>query len=134
MTWFDLPRMLRAHLLDSTDVTDKVAQRVHYQTIPDKSVLPHVWLTREGQDTEDMLGDEAGMTVERFSLEIVAETQDEELVDAVVAQCLSLTGTVGEHTVELVDIEDVGDDYVFKSVGEGDAGFLHAFQISVYLL
>lgn len=132
MAWFDIPKAMRARLLATTAVTDVVASRVHYQELPQESVYPHVWFTRTSRDEDDAL--EGGHLVqERFAIEIVGLEDMEGLVDAIFGQLEPWRETLGGgQEIQLVDIEDADDDYVFRSVGEGDPTYLHALSVVVY--
>ncbi len=132
MSWFSLPRKIKSDLLANAAVTAKVGQRVHYQSIDQESVRPHIYFARQGRDDDDCLvGD--GVRIERYVFEIVANQQLETLVDAVVDTVKAITGDVGDRNVQYVEVEDAGDEYLFRSIGEGDASFLHALQITFYL-
>jgi len=134
MAWFDLPRAIRESLLGDAQLVASVAQRVHYQEIPQHSDLPHVWFSRTGRTSEDCLDGSDELTIERFSVEIVAESDAEAMVDRVVELLEAFRGTVTTHYVQRVDIEDADDDYVFRSVGEAEPDYLHALQVTAYVL
>jgi hypothetical protein len=109
-----------------------IGQRVHYQTIPQSSQYPHVYLARTGRDTEDFLDGSDGPTEDSFVLEFVAESFEGNLCSALYDTLSSLEGQLPDGTwIYCTDVLDVDDNYVFKSA-DSDALFLHAFQVTVY--
>ena len=109
----------------------KITGKIHYQTIPQESDYPHVFITRQGQSGEQTLDGYDGDNTERFVIEIVAEAYDDELITAIgdILDFRDGDPTAGIFTSEL---EDVSDDYVFQS-GDGDALYLHGFVLTLYL-
>jgi hypothetical protein len=132
MTWFDLPKALRAELLDVPEIVDAIADRLHYQEIPQSSDYPHVWFTRSSRDRNRFVDGSEEMTVERFTFEIASDSDCEELIDALVATLEGFEGDVGGRDVQLVEVEDADDDYVFQSIGEAEPDYLHALDVAVY--
>ncbi len=111
----------------------KIAGRIHYQTIPQESVYPHVFITRQGQSVEQTLDGYDGDNTERFIVEIVLESFDDDLITAIrdvvdFRDGLAIDGA----TIFTSELEDVSDDYVFQS-GDGDALYLHGFVLTLYL-
>lgn len=133
MSWFDTPRMIRAALLDNATVIAAVVDRVHYQQLPQESTLPHVWFSRNSKTEDDMLSDDEGLIIETYSVEIISTTNAEDLVDAVADTLAALEGESGDQFVSLVDVTDADDQYQFQSAGAGDAAYLHALQLTVYI-
>jgi hypothetical protein len=130
MAWNTLPLEIRSRLLLVDAIRERVGERVHYQQIPEPSVMPHVWFMRTGVDTDDLLlGD--GPATDRYIVEIVSDVFDTELVDAIVATLKDMDGPLGDGVVFLTFVDDADDDYVFKSA-ESDHLFMHALRVSVY--
>lgn len=134
MSWFDVPKELRTALLAEQDITDQVGSRVHYQELPQSSDYPHVWFTRTSRERDRGLSGDAEMTVERFSLEVVSDHDAEIILDSIVSTMEAFEGECGDYFVQLVEVEDADDDYIFQSVGEGEPDYLHAVDIAVYVL
>lgn len=132
MAWFDIPKAMRAALLADGQLSAIVGQRVHYQEIPSESEFPHVWFTRTGRDRSDVLDGTEEMTVERFSFEVVSDVDCEAVIDRMVEVLEGFVGQVEDRDVQLVSVDDADDDYIFKSVGEGEPDYLHALQVTVY--
>lgn len=132
MSWFDVPKGIRERLLADSALTALVDDRIHYQELPQGSVFPHVWFTRTGRQQDNLLDASEEMTVETFSFEIVGDTDCEAIVDRLIELLGQLEGQFGSQDVQLVDISDADDNYVFQSVGEGEPNYLHAIQIEVY--
>lgn len=131
MAWFDIPKAMRARLLANVSLQNALAERIHYQEIPQNSEFPHVWFTRTGRDEDDAL--EGGHLVEeRFAIEIASNSDVEAIIDAIFEELSSWTGDVSGKDVQLVDVEDADDDYIFRSIGEAEPVFLHALQVVVY--
>ena len=111
----------------------KISERIHYQTIPQESTYPHVFITRQGQSYEQTLDGYDSDQTERFIVEIVLETPDDDLITAIrdvldFRDGLSVDGA----TIFTSELDDVDDDYVFQS-GDGDALYLHGFVLTLYL-
>lgn len=132
MAWFDIPKAIRARLLADETLSPLVLTRVHYQELPQSSDLPHVWFTRNGRQKTDLIDGTEEMTIERFSFEVVSDRDAESVVDALVASLESFEGIVAGRDVQLVEVDDANDDYIFQSVGEGEPDYLHALQVAVY--
>jgi hypothetical protein len=130
MAWNTLPLEIRGRLLMVDDITDRVGERIHYQELPQSSKYPHIWFERSGTETDELL-DTLGPAVERFTLEIIGDEFDSELIDAVIGTLQNLDGPVGTGTVFVTHIDDADDDYLFKS-SESDKLFMHALRVSVY--
>lgn len=134
MSWFDLPKAIRTALLAVPAIADAVDNRLHYQELPQASQYPHVWFTRSSVDKSNFVDGSEEMTVERFSLEVVSDSDVESLIDALVETLSEFEGEVGDRYVQLVEVEDADDDYIFQSVGEGEPDYLHALRVAVYAL
>lgn len=132
MAWFDLPKALRAELLAVPVVSSAIAGKIHYQELPQSSDYPHVWFARSSRDSTKCVDGSEEMTVERFTFEIVSDRDAEGLIDALVATLEAFEGDVGGRDVQLVEVEDADDDYVFQSIGEGEPDYLHALNVAVY--
>jgi hypothetical protein len=138
MSWFDLPKALRTALLAVPAISDAlgtdVESRLHYQELPQSSAYPHVWFSRSGRDESKFVDGSDEMRVERFSFEVVSDSDAETLVDAIVDTLTVYEGNVGFKYVQLVEVEDADDDYIFQSIGEGEPDYLHALRVAVYVL
>lgn len=132
MSWFDLPKTLRTRLTQNATIADEVQGRIHYQELPPESTYPHIWFARSSRDRDRTLDNEEEMVVERFSLEIVSDSDCEEIVDGVVESLEAFEGQYGTRIVQLVEIEDADDDYQFQSIGDDLPDYVHALQIAVY--
>lgn len=130
MAWTTLPLEIRSRLLLTTDITDRVGERVHYDHLPESSSLPHIWFQRTGVETDDLLEGQ-GPAIDRYTVEIVGEVFDTTLIDAVVETIKNMDGPVGSGVVFLTFVDDADDDYVFKSA-ESDQLFMHALRVSVH--
>lgn len=132
MTWYRLPELLRAHLLEDLTIAEAVGERVHYQTIPDDTDPPWVWFSMNGRQNGEELGGGDGIREVRYSFEVVA-TDPPVWLDYLVAALEAFEVEEAGLVVQLVEVEDADDDYVFRSVGEGDAEFLHALTVVCYV-
>jgi hypothetical protein len=132
MSWFDLPKTLRERLSTDATIADEVAGRIHYQELPADSKYPHIWFARSSRDRDRTLDNKEEKVVERFSLEIVSNTDCEAIVDGVVDTLESFEGQYGTRLVQLVEVEDADDDYQFQSIGDDLPDYVHALQIAVY--
>ena len=131
MSYSTIPKLLRLALNANSEITEKIAGRVHYQQLPQKSIYPHLYIARSGRDTDGMIDGEDGIVTERYIVELVASAFDSDLCDAVQDVLSNLECSYEGVTVHLIDLEDVDDNYVFKSA-DSDALFLHGFKIAVY--
>jgi hypothetical protein len=118
-------------LNNNTTIAEKVAGRIHYQYLPQKSVYPHLYISRSSRDTDGTIDGEDGIVVERYIVELVAKDYDESLCDSVQEVLSNLECSLERVTVHLVDMEDVADNYVFTSA-DSDALFIHGFKPAVY--
>lgn len=132
MSWFDLPKELRSQLLAVPAIAAAVGDRVHYQELPQSSQYPHVWFTRSSRDESKCVDGSPELTIERFNFEVVSDADAEAVIDALVETLTAFEGDVGDRYVQLVEVEDADDDYVFQSVGEGEPDYLHALRVAVY--
>ena len=133
MSWFDLPKALRTALLADTAIQSAVGTRLHYQEIPQSSDYPHIWFTRTARTREDCIDGTEESVVDRFTFEVVSDVDAEAVVDALESTLRGFeSDNVGGRHVQLVVVEDAEDDYVFRSVGEGEPNYLHALQVAVY--
>jgi hypothetical protein len=131
VAWFDIPRAMRELLLTNTELVTAVSNRVHYQELPQASAYPHVWFTRTGRNEDDAL--EGGhLVTERFTVEVVGDSDVEGLLDAIFDTLSNWRASVGDKDIQLVDVEDADDDYIFRSVGESEPTYMHALQVVVY--
>lgn len=131
MSYSTIPKLLRMALNDNSVVTEKIAGRIHYQQIPQKSTYPHLYIARSSRDTDGLIDGEDGIVIERHVIELVATAFDSDLCDAVQEVLENLECSLEGVTVHCVELEDVDDNYVFKSA-DSDALFLHGFKIAVY--
>jgi hypothetical protein len=131
MSYSTIPKLLVLALQENATVEAAVSNRIHYQQLPQKSIYPHIYLARSGREADDLLDGEDGIVVERYVAELVASVFDEDLCNAVQLVLNNLECTYEGVTVHVTDLEDVDDNYVFKSA-DSDALFLHGFRIAVY--
>ncbi|GAB5402804.1 MAG: hypothetical protein Aurels2KO_10350 [Aureliella sp.] len=132
MSWFELPKTLRQRLTENATIADEVESRIHYQELPAESTYPHIWFARSSRDRDRLQDGQEASTTERFSLEIVSNSDCEAIVDAVVESLESFEGQYGTRLVQLVEVEDADDDYQFQSIGDDLPDYVHALQIAVY--
>lgn len=132
MSYSTIPKLLVLALNTNSEISSKVSNRIHYQQLPQKSVYPHLYLARSSRDVEGLIDGEDDVVVERYVVELVANYFDTDLCDAVQQVLSDLECSYEGVTVHLVDLEDVDDNYVFKSA-DSDALFIHGFRIAVYL-
>jgi hypothetical protein len=129
-----LPKLIKDKIesIDSVELA-KIEDRISYQVIPQENIYPHVFITRQGQSSEQTLDGYDGDNTERFVIEIVSEAYDDDLVTAI-GDVLDFRGgeAADGTTVFTSELEDVSDDYVFQS-GDGDALFMHGFVLTLYL-
>lgn len=127
-----IPDLLIDAIKANATLLAAIGQRVHYQTIPQSSQYPHVYLARTSRDTEDFLDGSDGPTEDSFVVEFVAEAFDGALCSELYDVLSSLEGQMPDGTwIYCTDVLDTDDNYVFKSA-DSDALFLHAFQVTVY--
>jgi hypothetical protein len=134
MAWNDVARKLREELLGNSTISTAVGNRVHYQILPEGSVYPHIWFTREGTSQEDSLDGDSGLTTVDFTFEVISDTNAEALVDAIVDALKPIEGDItGGEYISLVDLTDADDGYLFKSAGDDIPAFMHALRVTVFL-
>lgn len=127
-----IPDLLITALKGNTAIAALVAGRVHYQTIPQSSKYPHIYIARQSRDTETLLDGSSGPTEDRFIVEVVAEAYTDGLCSAVADVLNGIECVLPDGTwIYCTDLTDVDDTYQFKSA-DSDALFLHGFQVTVY--
>lgn len=131
MSYDSLPNEIHLRLTNDATVAGLVADRIHYQVIPQSSAYPHVWFNRTGDDGEKTLDGQRGLATEYFAVEVISETSVGPIVDAVAAVINAIEGPVGNGVVQLVEINNMSDDYAFRSA-DGDALFMHAFEVEIH--
>lgn len=135
MSYFDVARVIRERLLADSDIVALLAERIHYQVMPDSSTYPHVFFRRTGSsNVADFLNCDGGPQAIYMTLEFVS-TQNEELVLGKIVDVLMsikfATYQLGWQ-IAFVDASDVDDDYAFVSIGEDIPAFAHGLQLVVY--
>lgn len=117
-----------------TTIAAAVGGRVHYGLIPQTSDYPHIYVARQGKVTDKLLDGSLGIVQDRFVIEVVGETFDDELVTAVEGTLLAIEGIKLDEdlTIATSDLGDVSDDYVMQSA-DSDALLMHAFVLTLYL-
>ena len=127
-----IPDLLITAIKANTVLATAVGDRVHYQTIPQSSLFPHIYIARQSRETETFLEGGDGPTEDRFVVEFVAESYSDNQCSAVFDALNDIECQLPDGTwVYCTDVTDVDDNYVFKSA-DSDALFLHAFQVTVY--
>lgn len=127
-----IPDLLIDAIRANATLLAALGKRVHYQTIPQSSDYPHVYIARDGRVTEDFLDGSDGPTEDSFVIEFVAEAYNGTLCSELYDSISQLEGQMpGGPWVFCTDVTDVDDNYVFKSA-DSDALFLHAFRVTVY--
>lgn len=131
-THASVPKMLVEMLGANSVVAQKIADRIHYQTIPEHSVYPHLYIARTDKDTDTLLDGTDGIVEDRYVLELIAKSFDDELVSAII-DALEFDGFDYEDlTIFTSDVSGVSDDYQFQSA-DSDALFMHGITLTIYL-
>ena len=127
-----IPDLLIAAIKGNSILAASVGDRVHYQSIPQSSQFPHIYLARQSRETETFLEGGDGPTEDRFIVEFVAESYRDDQCSAIYDTLAGIECMLPDGTwIYCTDVTDVDDNYVFKSA-DSDALFLHAFQVTVY--
>lgn len=132
--WLQLPTAIRARLLTDATVAAAIGERLHYQELPQDSAFPHVWFRRQGNVSDQFLDwDEIGLVTDRYVMEICADQDASELVDAIINSLRAWKNVqIDDRYLQFVEVEDADDDYVFLTGGASEADYLHALQIVCY--
>lgn len=124
--------MLIALLQADATIAEKIGDRIHYQTIPQKSPLPHLYITRQDEECEKLLDGSNSITEDRYVLELVDNEFDDDLVTAIKA-AIDFDGFDYENlTIFTSDVSGVSDDYLFRSA-DSDALFMNGLVLTIYL-
>lgn len=127
-----IPKLLIDAIKANTFLASVLGGRIHYQTIPESSTFPHVYIARQSRTSETFLDGESGPVEDSYVIEVVAESFNAELCTELDEAMSALEGFLEDGTwIYCTDVGDVDDNYVFKSA-DSDALFLHAFQVTVY--
>lgn len=131
MSYSAIPKLLTLALRSNSTISTFCSDRIHYQVLPQKSVYPHIYIARSGKDNESLLDGDDGVTTEYFTVEVVSQTFNEDACDAIEDVLGGLTCVYDGVEVHCSNVDDVDDNYVFKSA-DSDALFLHGFKVAVY--
>ena len=85
MSHTSVPLMLIALLQADATIAEKIGDRIHSQTIPQGSQLPHLYIARQDEENEKLLDGSNGVTEDRYILELVDTEFDDDLVTALKA-------------------------------------------------
>ena len=132
MSHTSVPLMLIALLQADPIIAEKVGERIHYQTIPQKSPRPHIYITRQDEDSEKLLDGSSSITEDRYILELVDNAFDDLLVTAIKATIDFDGFDYQDLTIFTSDVTGVSDDYLFRSA-DSDALFMNGFVLTIYL-
>ena len=132
MSHATIPNLIRDRLLSVPTIANKLGPRIHYQHIPQSSQYPHLFFSRRGSSNEPTM-DSLGIIRDRFIVEVVTKTFDDELITTVV-ESLQFEGIqLNSMCVATSDLEEADDDYVFESAAGDSALCMHAFVLTLYL-
>lgn len=132
MSHTSVPAMLIALLRLDPVIAEKIGDRIHYQTIPQSSPLPHLYIARQDEETEKLLDGSNSITEDRYIFELVDNAFDDELVTALKA-AIEFDGFDYENlTIFTSDVSGVSDDYLFRSA-DSDALFMNGLVLTIYL-
>jgi uncharacterized protein (DUF952 family) len=127
-----IPKLIREAIRNDSVLLNLLGTRIHYQTLPQKSIYPHVYYSLQSRDQEDLLDPgEKGLQTNRYVLEVVAEAYNETLITRLQNAIRVIEGTKDGIDIHVVEVADLDDQYEFKSA-DGDALFLHGFTVEVY--
>jgi hypothetical protein len=126
-----IPKVIREAIRNDSVLLNLLAGRIHYQTLPQKSVYPHVYYSLQSRDHDDVLDvGEKGKQTNRYIMEVVAEVYNETLITRLQDALEAIEGTKDGIDIHVVEVSDLDDQYEFKSA-DGDALFLHGFTVEV---
>lgn len=132
MSHTSVPQLLIDLLNADPIVAGKTGGRIHYQTIPGKSIYPHLFFTRQNEDSERLLDGSDDITEDSYVFELVDRAFDDDLVTAI-KRVLELDGfDIGTLTIFTSNVTSVSDDYLFRSA-DSDALFLNGLVLTIYL-
>ena len=132
MSHTSVPLMLVALLKLNPTIADKIGDRIHYQTIPQNSPLPHLYIARQDEENEKLLDGSSSVTEDRYILELVDNEFDDALVTAIKAAIEFDGFDYGDLTIFTSDVSGVADDYMFRSA-DSDVLFMHGLVLTIYL-
>ena len=107
------PADLRTLIAATTPITALVSTRIHYNTLPQSSAMPHLWF-RVSRDTEARtLDGVGGMHEADVDIECVGltETSAQDVADAVKTKLDGYKGSSGSSTISAAFLSDKSDDY-----------------------
>ena len=122
-----LPEDFIDFLLASTNITSRVATRVHQAMMPEPSRFPAIWFAISGKDRGFSRTHDGGTTDTlaryTFDVEYLSTGLDraQDLGDAADDLLDGYRGTFGNRSVQAVFISDQDDEYVPRGTG-GDFG------------
>lgn len=132
MSHATIPNLIRDRLLSVPAIANKLGTRIHYQHIPQSSQYPHLFFSRRGSSNEPTM-DSLGIIRDRFIVEVVTKTFDDELITAII-ESLQFEGIqLDSMCVATSDLEEADDDYAFESAAGDSALCMHAFVLTLYL-
>jgi hypothetical protein len=124
--------VIREAIRNDVVLLNLLSGRIHYQTLPQKSVYPHVYYSLQSRNHDDLLdAGEKGLQINRYIMEVVAEDYNETLLTRLQSSLESIEGSKDGIDIHLVEVSDLDDNYEFRSA-DGDALFVSGFTIEVF--
>lgn len=126
---------LKAYLVaDTAGVNAIVSGRVHQNSIPIVSSVPHIWFRRSSEQQVTAMDGGTGLYTARFDVECIASSVDSaiNLADAVKTRLHAVKTTTGGVNVMTMLVEDHDDDYAPKSIGSDDGLHVSALDLTMW--
>lgn len=126
---------LKAYMVaDTTGVNATVSGRIHQNTIPVVSTVPHIWFRRSSERQETAMDGGCGLYRASFDLECVGATADValDLADIVKSRLHASKSTTGGVNIMTMLVEDHDDDYVPKAIGSDEGLHVSALDLTMW--
>ncbi len=126
---------LKAYLVaDTAGVNSVVSGRVHQNTIPIVSSVPHIWFRRSSEQQVTAFSGGTGLHNARFDVECIATTADSaiDLADLVKSRLHAVKTTTGGVNILTMLVEDHDDDYAPKAIGSDEGLHVSALDLTMW--
>lgn len=130
------PEDLRSLLVATTSLADSLGSTlgVHYNHVPQRSVLSYIWFRTASDNVPLCLKGETGIHHAMYDVEVVGATESaaQTVADHVHAKLHGFKGTVANSSAQGMFLMDKDDTYVPKGINSDDGRHVIAYDLEVW--
>ena len=108
---------------------------IEQNTIPERPPRPRIWYQRDSEVRDLYVSGEEGMRRSSWDLEVIGpdDAVVASITAALKARLHGFDGAMGTDHVQLVEVEDHDDDYLFRGLASDDeAAHVAALRITIH--